>query len=637
MSDQFSTIFSAVTQLKVGVVGDFAVDMYYQLKKETGEISIETGKDVNQGEQPKTSLGGAGNVVKNVRALGVEQIWAFGVVGDDVWGRELLHLLKEQRVHIEHMLIQQQGWNSCAYIKPMMEKEEDHRLDFGSHNQPNKDLHQQLLQNLDEQLKELDILILNQQFVHPLLNESVVTSLNQLAEKHPHCYFIADMRQLGHLLRGITLKVNPKEMARMLKLSFIDETHEALCEQKAAEISQYIQAPVLLTRGENGMLFYREGKCNSMPGILQDGEIDSVGAGDTAISTFAVCLAAGASPQQALEIANMAAAVTVKKLYQTGTASPEEIRLLQRKASYLYNAYTAAYPQHAQYYQDSNVEIVESYGRVNEVRYLVIDHDGTISVLREGWEKLMHDMMLQCICGEKLSQLNAKQHEEISSKVDQLISQTTGAPTIVQMEGLVELIEREAMISAEEVLSPEAYKERYVTELNGFVAQRIQRFKKGELGIEEFTIKGVVKFLKYLKAQNISLYLASGTDEEYVIKEAEALEYALLFDGEIHGAKPDGVSAKRKVIEHLIREKNATQDQIVVLGDGPSEIREGRKVGALCVGVASDEVRRYGLNLHKRERLIRAGAHIIIPDFSQLSSISEVLFNIPKTELPISE
>ena len=46
------------------------------------------------------------------------------------------------------------------------------------------------------------------------------------------------------------------------------------------------------------------------------------------------------------------------------------------------------------------------------------------------------------------------------------------------------------------------------------------------------------------------------------------------------------------------------------------EIREVKKKGGLAVGVASDEVRRYGLNLSKRERLIRAGADIIIPDYT---------------------
>jgi len=62
------------------------------------------------------------------------------------------------------------------------------------------------------------------------------------------------------------------------------------------------------------------------------------------------------------------------------------------------------------------------------------------------------------------------------------------------------------------------------------------------------------------------------------------------------------------------------------MGDGPVEIVEGRKVGALCIGVASDEIRRHGINYSKRTRLIKAGAHIIIPDFSQLSILLKTIF-----------
>ncbi|NOX66139.1 MAG: HAD family hydrolase, partial [Chlorobi bacterium] len=56
-------------------------------------------------------------------------------------------------------------------------------------------------------------------------------------------------------------------------------------------------------------------------------------------------------------------------------------------------------------------------------------------------------------------------------------------------------------------------------------------------------------------------------------------------------------------------------------------IIEGRKVGALCIGVASDEIRRHGINYSKRTRLIKAGAHIVIPDFSQLPILMKTIFS----------
>jgi phosphoglycolate phosphatase-like HAD superfamily hydrolase len=75
------------------------------------------------------------------------------------------------------------------------------------------------------------------------------------------------------------------------------------------------------------------------------------------------------------------------------------------------------------------------------------------------------------------------------------------------------------------------------------------------------------------------------------------------------------------VLERIINSGHLSGEDLVVVGDGPVELREGRKHGAFCLGVASNELVRYGLDLTKRSRLIRAGADIIVPDFSQLDRI----------------
>ncbi|MEK6480328.1 PfkB family carbohydrate kinase [Catalinimonas sp. 4WD22] len=632
MKDQtYDSVFKSIRKLKVGVIGDFAVDVYYPIDKETGEISLETTKEVYRAGECRTYLGAAGNIVKNLSELGVADIKTFGLLAADLWGRELLYLLHSRKVDTSGMLIQSENWSSFAYVKPLMGKEEDNRLDFGSYNEPDPEMQEKVLKHLEAQLPHLDLLIINQQFVKPLLDEKMVQKLNNLAKRFSNCLFVADMRNVASGLRGILLKANTKETARLLDILPFDERDDETCKEKAAALSHQLKAPVLLTRGENGMM-YNDGKTNhSIPGVWHDGETDPVGAGDTAISTFGACLAAKVNVDESLKIANLASAITVGKLQQTGSASPEEIVELEKKCTYVYHNFLAAHPAKARFYDDSDIEIVEEFGRNKKPRYVVMDHDGTISVLREGWEILMHDMMLDCIAGNKLSSMSHEEKTALSAKVNQLISQTTGAPTIVQMEGLVDLVNREGHMPAQEILSAEQYKARYVDHLNQHVEERILRFQKGELHIQNFTIKGVIHFIQLLKEKGIKLYLASGTDEEYVIKEATALGYAADFDGGIYGAKPDGESAKRKVLKYLREELKAEGEEIIVMGDGPSEIREGRKVGALCVGIASDELRRYGLNQHKRERLIRAGAHIIIPDYAQISALEKLLLD-PKEE-----
>ncbi|HEY9593499.1 MAG TPA: hypothetical protein VHE79_03420, partial [Spirochaetia bacterium] len=64
---------------------------------------------------------------------------------------------------------------------------------------------------------------------------------------------------------------------------------------------------------------------------------------------------------------------------------------------------------------------------------------------------------------------------------------------------------------------------------------------------------------------------------------------------------------------------------VVTFGDGPVEMRETKRRGGIAVGVASDELRRFGWNMRKRARLIRAGADLVVPDFAQWKTLLGVL------------
>jgi hypothetical protein len=69
------------------------------------------------------------------------------------------------------------------------------------------------------------------------------------------------------------------------------------------------------------------------------------------------------------------------------------------------------------------------------------------------------------------------------------------------------------------------------------------------------------------------------------------------------------------VIERLLEENNLRGEELLGFGDGFVEIEEVRRVGGVAVAVASDEAKRRGVNAWKRERLIRAGADMVIGDY----------------------
>ncbi|MEO0332537.1 MAG: PfkB family carbohydrate kinase, partial [Bacteroidota bacterium] len=389
MPTTFPELFDQISSLRVGVLGDFAVDAYYPLETETGELSLETGKAVHRAREIRTSLGAAGNVVNNFRALGVSKIKVFGLRADDLWERELLHLLHQKNVDASGLIIQDQHWQSCAYVKPMLGKEEGHRLDFGSYNQANPDLLNQVLEKVEEALPNLDILLLNQQFVKPLLNPGIIKKLNHLASQFTSCLLVADLRDLGQYVRGMTLKANTSETSRILNLTHLDERDTDQCSKQCQALSQQQQCSILLTRGAYGMIYSDGNQIEVIPGIWHDGEVDPVGAGDTAISTFAACQAVNADITQCLAIANAASAVTVRKLYQTGTASPQETQNLLVDCTYVYHPHRADHPNTIQYHADTLIEVVEEHPLYQPIKFAMFDHDGTISVLRQGWEDIM--------------------------------------------------------------------------------------------------------------------------------------------------------------------------------------------------------------------------------------------------------
>lgn len=319
------SIFDRIQYLKVGVIGDFAVDFYLQVQKETGEFSLETQQEVHWGSLPRTSLGGAGNVVQNLAALGVGQIKVFGCVGNDLFGREMKHLLQQIEADCSYLHIIPTGWDTCTYTKPMHKGTEQNRLDIGTHNALPDAVFEALLSDLDSELSALNVLIINQQFPNPLLNKSRTKQLNQLIEKHQNCLFVADMRDVGQWISGATLKVNTNELANMLGVEVIDAAIAEECITHGKALQKTMESPVLITRGEHGILFIESEKTEAVDAVLLSGELDTVGAGDTVVAAFASTMGANATVNQALTIANLAAAVTVQKLQQTGTASLEEI------------------------------------------------------------------------------------------------------------------------------------------------------------------------------------------------------------------------------------------------------------------------------------------------------------------------
>ena len=642
--ERINEILARIKNVKIAVYGDFCLDAYWLLDPRGSEVSAETGLQAQAVGKHYCSLGGASNVVANLSALEPAVIQIIGVVGDDIFGRELTRQLHElggdlqkdhkmgTRIDTTCLVVQKENFDTVTFGKPYLEGNERARIDFGFFNKRTAATDQALLNGIRNALQTTDVLIFNQQVPGSIMNESFIEEVNALFDQFGKKIVLLDSRHYGHKFKNIYRKTNDMEAARLDKVDVKsdDVLRSTDVKKYAQNLYQQSNKPVFVTRGLRGIITVDSDGVHEVPGIQLMKKLDTVGAGDTVTSALALCLGAGVRPAEAAEFANFAAAVTVQKLFQTGTASGAEILELGKDPDYVYQPELASDRRRARYLANTEIELCYQSIPLGRIKHAVFDHDGTISTLRQGWEQIMTPVMVKAILGDKYETADETLYHKARNRVADYIDKSTGLQTILQMEAPVEIVREFDIVGPDKILDKFRYKEIYDNALMELVNQRIEKFKRGELDINDYTIKGALAFLKELRQMGITLYLASGTDRHDVTAESKALGYAELFDGGTYGALGDITRySKKMVIEGIMKENNLQGPELAVFGDGPVEMRECRKRGGISVGIASDEIRRHGLNIEKRTRLIKAGAHIIVPDFSQHDKLIKSLFQPP--------
>lgn len=257
----------------------------------------------------------------------------------------------------------------------------------------------------------------------------------------------------------------------------------------------------------------------------------------------------------------------------------------------------------------TDVEIINHHIERGRIRHALFDFDGTISLIREGWQQVMIPMMVEIL----LQTPRHESQEELHTVVIEYVERLTGKQTIYQMIQLCDEVRRRGG----EPLTPQTYKQMYHERLMERIQDRIAGLRSGKVPPEEMMVPGALSMLQALRTRDVTCYLASGTDEAYVIDEATVLGVAPYFAG-IYGAVDDYRRySKRMVIERIIASHHLAGSELVSFGDGFVEIEDTKRVGGIAVGVASNEATRRGINEWKRQRLIQAGADLIIPDFRE--------------------
>ena len=271
------------------------------------------------------------------------------------------------------------------------------------------------------------------------------------------------------------------------------------------------------------------------------------------------------------------------------------------------------------------MEIIRKTRPTAPLQAAIFDFDGTLSLIREGWQQIMIPYFNEVLCATP----GKESPDEIAHCVREFIDLNTGKQTIYQCIRLAEEVTQRGGTP----LEPIAYKAEYHRRLSERIAGRIAELKSGG-DPEKHVVPGSYQVLEMLRNRGLTLYLASGTDEVFVREEADLLQLTQYFDcgvgtptSNIYGAKDDYKTfSKAMVIARIIEEQKLNGPELVGFGDGYVEIENISKINGFAVGVATNEAERCGIDEWKRTRLINAGADWIIPDFTETPELEAGLF-----------
>ncbi|MFM2295582.1 MAG: hypothetical protein RLZZ350_1995 [Verrucomicrobiota bacterium] len=324
-SQRAQEILTAARQARVLVVGDVMLDHF--IWGRVARISPEAPVPVVDFVRESFMPGGAGNVARNLTALGVPA-HLFAAIGQDEAANQLKNQLVNQCVNCGG-LIASSARPTSVKTRIVAHQQQVVRVDRESREELDAASAKKILATFTKQITKADAVIVGD-YGKGVVSQKLLSEIKQLCRERG-VWLSLDPKPVHHLnLAGLSLITpNRKETFELANLP--DETRAAnplddknlmLAAQRL--LNELRPAVLLVTLGEQGMLLCQRGqKPFHIPTVAQE-VFDVSGAGDTVIASFTLAIAAGASPIEAAIISNHAAGIVVGKV-GTATTSPEEL------------------------------------------------------------------------------------------------------------------------------------------------------------------------------------------------------------------------------------------------------------------------------------------------------------------------
>ncbi|SHN82760.1 D-glycero-beta-D-manno-heptose-7-phosphate kinase [Bradyrhizobium erythrophlei] len=317
----FDSFHRAMAGQTVLCIGDLMLDEF--VYGEVSRISPEAPAPVIAAKRSETNIGGAGNVARNIAALGAKCIFV-GLIGEDAAAAELkAALAKEPR--IESVLVADGSRPTTRKVRFVSEHFLTHmlRADWEITHPASGATEQKLIDTILPLIPRADIVLLSD-YAKGVLTARVIRNVIDAARKASKAVIVDPKSANFAIYRGATLLTpNRKEFSEATR-SRADSSESIAMAAQDAMLSADCEA-ILVTQSERGMtLVPRKGEAVHVPAFPVKVR-DVSGAGDTVVAVLSVARAAGADWEDALRLANAAAAVAVAKK-GTAIVTPAELR-----------------------------------------------------------------------------------------------------------------------------------------------------------------------------------------------------------------------------------------------------------------------------------------------------------------------
>ena len=312
------SLFNHVGRIRCLVIGDLMLDEYLWGKAE--RISPEAPVQVVDVVREELRLGGAGNVVNNLVALGA-QVSVCSVIGEDGNGRSLLDDFNQRAVAVDG-IFSDPARRTSRKTRVVASHQQIVRIDRESRDPLSVEMEGRVCSWITAHAATFNVILLSD-YLKGVLTPRVIASVVAAACPTAIPVLVDPKGTDFSRYHGVTiLTPNRKEAEAAAGIPIRDT--ESLGQAAALIMKRVDLENLLITRSEEGMsLFSRSGEAVHIPTVARE-VFDVSGAGDTVLASLALGVAAGLGMAEAALLANIAAGIAVGKL-GTSTVSPAEI------------------------------------------------------------------------------------------------------------------------------------------------------------------------------------------------------------------------------------------------------------------------------------------------------------------------